>query len=139
MSNAQERLVITSEMKFLGYVRDFILGFIRKNSLPAELENKVILAIDEAVANVIEHAYEEKNIGYIDILADIDERKLSFTICDNGKSFKPKLMKKLDIQEFIKSGKKGGLGIFLMRQVMDEVKYTFKNGQNQVCLIKYIK
>jgi serine/threonine-protein kinase RsbW len=126
-------------MKFLGYVRDFILGFIRKNSLPAELENKVILAIDEAVANVIEHAYEEKNIGYIDILADIDERKLSFTICDNGKSFKPKLMKKLDIQEFIKSGKKGGLGIFLMRQVMDEVKYTFKNGQNQVCLIKYIK
>ena len=138
MVQRQEHLIVASEMRFLDFVRDFVLKFIRQGSLPADSENRLVLAVDEAVTNVIEHAYKFQLHGYIDIQANLDNDKVSFIITDNGKSFNPQVIKKPNVMEFIKSGEKRGLGIFLMRQIMDEVKYTFKNGQNQVHLVKYI-
>lgn len=138
MVSRQERLIVASEMRLLDFVRDFVLNFVRQSSLPNDFENRLVLAVDEAVTNVIEHAYKLQISGYVDIQASSDEDKVSFVITDNGKSFNPQIIKPPNVEDFIKAHRKRGLGIFLMRQIMDEVKYTFKDGQNRLYLVKYI-
>ncbi|MCK4908897.1 MAG: ATP-binding protein [Planctomycetes bacterium] len=133
-----ERLSITSEMKFLDLVRNVMQKSIRKSKLSDNHENKMVLAVDEAVSNVIEHAYELQKNKFIDIQISSDDQRFQVTIEHKGKSFDPKSMTNPNIRENIRQGKKRGLGIFLIRQTMDEVKYSFKNGQNKLILIKYI-
>jgi len=133
-----ERLVINSDLKHLYLSRHFIREIIRKANLAMSDENKIVLATDEALSNVIQHTYELNKNGYIDINVSVTSQKFQIHIINNGKNFDPGKTKSKDINKRIKQGKKGGLGIFLMRRVMDEVKYSFKDGQNHLTLIKYL-
>ena len=103
-------------------------------------ENKIILAVDEAVTNVIEHGYDEQNDGSIEIDVVSAPAAFKITIRDTGKIFNPTSTPSLNVQDHVKMGRKKGLGIFLMRQIMDEVKYTFRDGvKNELILVKFIK
>lgn len=132
-----ERLVMNSDIKRLKLAREFIASMCGRSKLTTPDQNKVVLAVDEAVSNVIEHAYEQQKTGYIDITVESTNRKFQVSIINGGKDFDPSTIKPPDIMQCIKEHKKRGLGIFLIRQIMDEVKYSFKNGQNQLLLVKY--
>jgi len=134
----KDRLVINSELKHLKLARYFILRILRKVNVAPSDENKIVLATDEALSNIVEHAYEFNKSGYIDINVEVDPRQFQIRIMNGGRDFDMGKVKIKDIVEHIKQGKKRGLGIFLMRRIMDEVKYSFKNGQNQLILIKYL-
>jgi serine/threonine-protein kinase RsbW len=139
MGEVHDRIVITNDTKFLGFVREFMSRMIHASSLSRQDENKVILAVDEAVANIIEHAYENQREGTIDIEVEADAKKFKVTIRDSGRKFSPEAIQDPSVQEHIKIKKKKGLGIFLMRQIMDEVRYTFREGiQNELVLVKYV-
>lgn len=133
-----ERLIINSDLKHLYLARHFIREIVRKSNLTMSDENKIVLATDEALSNVIKHTYELNKNGHIDINVSVTSQKFQIHIINNGKDFDPNKIKNKDINLHIKQGKKGGLGIFLMRRVMDEVKYSFKDGQNHLTLIKYL-
>ena len=121
-------------------LRGFVSQMIAKSVLPKEEENKIIIAVDEAVSNIIEHAYEMQRNGTVCVEIETDQDKFQITISDTGKKFNPDAVKDPDILDHVKSKKKKGLGIFLMRQIMDEVRYTFRDGvQNELVLVKYIK
>ncbi len=136
----REQLVITSDTRHLTAVRDFVSRMIRASKLNRDDENKIILAVDEAVTNIIEHAYEDQAEGSIEIEIELDDHRFSIRILDTGKEFNPDEIHDPDIMDHVKYGKKKGLGIFLMRQIMDEVRYAFKDGiKNEVVLVKYIR
>ena len=136
----RDRLVITSDTKHLSAVRDFVSRMVRLSKLSHDEENKIILAVDEAVTNIIEHAYEDQLEGAIDIEIEVDDHQFQVKIIDTGKEFNPDEITDPDIMDHVKQGKKKGLGIFLMRQIMDEVRYAFKDGiKNEVVLVKYIR
>lgn len=137
---ARQSLVVKSDTMFLMQVRAFIQQSIRSSRLLSADENKIILAVDEAVSNIIEHAYGNHTNGTIEIEVETTEELYRVCIRDQGKSFKPPEKPEIDIQEHIRQGNKRGLGIFLMRRVMDEVNYRFRDGvQNELILTKYIK
>jgi len=121
--------MILSEIKLLKVVRDFIMNNLRQSALTPGNENRIVLAVDEAITNIIEHGYNLERTGYIDIYYCHDTTKVQIDIVNSGKNFDPARIRTPDITEWVKKGKKRGLGIFLMRQIMDEVKYTFKTGQ----------
>lgn len=135
----QDKIIITNELPQIRLVRGIIFRNLRRANLPSEYINRIILAADEAIANIVEHAYPAGQQGRIDVRIKIDGEKVQIKITDNGKSFNPDLVEKPNIRKWVKQGRKKGLGIFLMKQAMDEVKYTFKTGQNQLLLVKYIK
>jgi serine/threonine-protein kinase RsbW len=135
----KDRLVVTNDTKHLILVRDFVSRLIRQSKLTAADENKIILAVDEAVANIIEHAYENQREGTIDVECSADPVKFMVTIRDSGQQFSPEAIETPDMGAHVKSKKKKGLGIYLMRLIMDEVRYTFREGiQNELVLVKYI-
>lgn len=137
---AREQISITSDTRYLSVIREFISRMIRQSSLAREEENKIILAVDEAVTNIIEHGYENVTNGPIDIEVECDASLFRIYVRDSGKRFNPEHINDPDIMEHVRLGKKKGLGIFLMRQIMDEVRYTFREGiKNEVCLTKYVK
>ncbi len=135
-----DKVTISNDTKFLNVVRDFIARQAALGQVPVEDENKVILAVDEAVANIIEHAYEDRRVGTVEVETFITEGRFKVSIKDSGKKFRPDSIETPDMLAHVKAGKRKGLGIFLMRQVMDEVRYIFKEGlENELVLVKYFR
>ncbi len=95
-------------------------------------------SIDEACSNIIEHAYDGENKGQIEISYEITEKWLEFTLRDWGNSFDPEKVPTPDLECCLPDRKASGLGIYIMRQWMDEVEFIHKNGVNTAILRKYI-
>ncbi len=131
-------LRVTSETKNLSVVRDFVSECATRSALPRTEMNKVILAVDEAVSNIMRHGYRG-GPGEIELVVEADPKRIAITILDSGTKFDPDRVQDPDMGEHIRQGRKSGLGIFLMRQIMDEVSYSFREGvRNQLRLVKYL-
>jgi serine/threonine-protein kinase RsbW len=136
----KDRLVVTNDTKYLIVVRDFVSRMIRQSRVTREDENKIILAVDEAVTNIIEHGYDQGVDGQIELEIESDDSQFKVVIRDTGRVFNPESVPNPDMKEHVKAGRKKGLGLFLMRQIMDEVRYRYKDGvQNELTLVKYTK
>jgi len=136
----KDRLVVTNDTKYLIVVRDFIGRMIKQSRVTREDENKIVLAVDEAVTNIIEHGYDPGVEGLIELEVESEDTQFKVVIRDSGRVFNPESVGNPDMQRHIKAGRKKGLGIFLMRQIMDEVRYRFKDGvKNELTLVKYTK
>mgnify|MGYP002521560404 FL=1 len=94
------------------------------------------LALEEAVVNVMTYAYPEGTKGYVDISAQSDNSGLKFVISDSGKPFDPTTKEEVDTTLPAEQREIGGLGIFLVRKMMDSVKYEYKDGHNILTLKK---
>ena len=134
----RDHLQIASQTRSLQEVRAFITRCVTScGVVPPEWLNRIIIAVDEAVTNIIEHAYEFDETGEIDIHIHAQEGMIEILIQDSGKSFDPGNVQKADVQDSVKRAKQGGLGVFLMRRIMDEVTYSFKeNEKNELRLVK---
>ncbi len=94
------------------------------------------LALEEAVVNVMNYAYPEGTIGDILIEAATTETQLVFTIKDSGTPFDPTQVEDPDTTLSIEDRPIGGLGIFLVKQLMDSVTYNYTDGFNILTLKK---
>ena len=130
-------LRITNETKNLSLVRQVVGEVLEKTPFGRPEKDKIVLAVDEAVANVVEHAYAGE-LGNIDIQFILDDERFEITIRDNGKKFNPEMVATPDIHQHIKAGLKGGLGMFLMRKIMDEVRYSLDSTYvNELVMVKF--
>lgn len=134
----KDRLVIANETRHLLAVRDFITRMARHGGLSPEDVHKIALAIDEAVTNIMEHGYNRDEKGTIEIEAEWDKDRFQIVIRDSARVFNPESVPSPDMEEHLKAGRKKGLGLFLMRQIMDEVRYRYKDGvQNELTMVKF--
>ncbi len=134
----RKELSVPSGTEFLSEVRKAVTSCVRSSAFEGEA-NKLVLAVDEAVTNVIEHAYAHDLEGEsaIEIAIEVDSEKFSAEIRDRGKAFDPTNVELPDIKEHVKKGKRSGLGIFLIRRIMDEVRYLSAGGVNTLRMVKY--
>jgi serine/threonine-protein kinase RsbW len=132
------KLRIPSMTDNLQLIRDFVIKIAAKTGFSEENQEQVALAVDEACTNVIKHAHKYNATQPIDILIQTDAAKIKITISDQGSGFDPSSLSKPDLKKLTKEASHGGLGIYLMQTLMDEVDYNFNPGiKNQVQLIKY--
>ena len=132
-------LIIPSSTNSLAEVRNFVEMHGADVGLDEKVISHISLAVDEACTNVIKHAYNNSAKEKIKIKIKTTSNKISITITDNGHHFDPSLIEEPNIAKSQKMKKGGGLGIFLMKKLMDEVKYNAKKNGNQLVLIKYFK
>jgi len=133
------KLRIPSQTDNLELIRYFVGRVAEKVGFDDEDVGKIELACDEACTNVIKHAYNErKQVQSLDIAIKLDYQKLTLVVTDHGKGFDPKAIRIPDMKEYLAELKVGGLGIYLMKTLMDEVDYDIKPGiRNQVRMVKY--
>ncbi len=94
------------------------------------------LATDEAASNVIEHAYEGSANGQIELSCDPKQDRIVITLHDHGKPCDPSQVPQPDLNADLSDRKIGGLGIYLMRKLMDEVHYDITPSGNRLTLVK---
>lgn len=100
---------------------------------------KLNLALDEALANSISYAYPEGTEGNITLEAGMDGDELLFHLIDQGTPFDPTKEGDVDITLSVEERPIGGLGIFLIKQMMDSVTYKRVDDKNILELRKKIK
>ena len=134
-----KELRVKSKTENLSLIRDFVSEKALDAGLPVTAVEKIMLAVDEACTNIIKHAYKSSPEGEIILNVEYDDEKFTITIIDYGKSFNPESIPQPDLQKYYREHKVGGLGIYLMKSLMDDVKYTSIPGKyNQVLLSKNI-
>lgn len=93
---------------------------------------RIELVVDEACTNVVQHAYAGEEPGDLVITCSADAERLVIQIRDWGRSFEPKSVPEPDVQAPLEERSLGGLGVFLIRQFMDEVEYSFDSKQGNL-------
>lgn len=128
--------VFPGSYESLAAIGNFIRQAAQDFGLSSCASYAVETAVDEACSNIIEHAYGGEGIGDIFCSVEMTERELRITLEDTGKPFNPEAIKNPDINSSLEDRDDHGLGLYFMRQWMDEVTFHFSQGRNQVTMIK---
>jgi len=128
-------LEIPADENNLSEVRDFISDVCLRAGFSKRETNNTKLAMDEACTNIIKHAYRDM-AGTIRIDVEAEPGRVEINIFDRGKSFDWSDVKDPDLQQYVEIGKKGGLGIYLMNRLMDDLDYQAGDHGNRLFMVK---
>ena len=135
-----KELKVKSKTENLSVIRDFISTSAAEARVTPDVVENIILAVDEACTNIIKHAYKSFPDGELIIKTKSTQSRFIISITDFGNTFKPDSIPEPDLQKYYRQKRVGGLGMYLMKTLMDEVKYTSIPGKhNEVLLSKNIK
>ncbi len=126
-------LTVPGRFENLAQIADFIAQLAQKQGWNEEDTFHVQMAVDEACSNVIEHAYGPNWQGNIDLSCCVqDQGDLVISIHDNGAPFDPTAVPEPQIGGDLDSISEGGLGMYFMRKLMDEVTFHFDEKEGNV-------
>ena len=138
-STLTETLTIKNDVHEVTRFSSFIKSALEKLGIEKSLAGQLRLAVEEAVVNVIDYAYPLDTEGDITIKLMSDGHTLRFQIIDSGVAFDPTAKEKADTTLSAEDRQIGGLGILLVRELMDTINYERTDGTNVLTLIKKIK
>lgn len=132
-------LTIPSATRCLRKVRKFVTQHAQQAKLTEKHLNALIMAVDEACANVIEHAYQQDPDNELTITITIKSTRVVVKIRDHGLPFNREDYQRPNVVELSRKRRSGGLGVDIMRRMMDKVEYSAHENMNEVRLIKFIR
>ncbi len=116
-----------------------IIRLTKESCLATSLSKKAIssvtLAIEEGVTNIIRHAYLYEK-GKINLKIVIYKKLIVFSLIDTGRSFTPDENSSVNLEKLVETGRKGGLGFYLIKKIMDSVEYISTSGINELRMTK---
>lgn len=133
-----EGITLKNDVKEVEKLGAFVKQVAESLSLDKSLTGKLRLAVEETVVNVMEYAYPQGTTGDVNIRATSNGRRLKFIISDSGIPFNPTEVTAADTTLSAEERPIGGLGILLVRELMDSINYERINGQNVLTLTKSI-
>lgn len=137
-SEIYKQLTIRNKIEELNRVVVFLEQLEVEWQLPASSLVSINLVLEEALSNVIFYAYEDESVQEIRIDFEYADNQLDITIRDRGKPFDPTRNEDPDIDLPVEERPIGGLGIFLIRKIMDEVNYERLGEENILRMSKKI-
>ncbi|MBN1479822.1 tetratricopeptide repeat protein [candidate division KSB1 bacterium] len=132
---AKEELRVPGRVEYLGELRDFVTRVGKKYGFSERIINAFKLSIDEAATNIIKHAYRDWD-GDVTLRVMAKKDSLTMVLIDQGKYFDPRQVNSPDLQRYVEIGKKGGLGIFIMRRLLDKIEYRKSEEGNELWMVK---
>ena len=112
-----------AKFEYLDEIREFVGAIARAGGFTDKDVYNIQLATDEAASNIIEHAYEKISDGVLELSCGVRDDLITIILIDHGESFDPSEIPLPDLKADLSNRKIGGLGIFLMRKLMDDVHY----------------
>ena len=116
-------------------IRDFG-SFGDEKDIPLPIIHKICIVIDELLSNIISYAYQDKKEHIVDINIKLNGERLEIKITDDGFPFNPLAMLPPDTKLGLEERELGGLGIHLVKNIMDEYQYKRLKGENIIVLVK---
>ena len=121
-----------AKFEYLDEILVFVGTIARDGGFGDKDVYNIQLATDEAASNIIEHAYEKIKDGVLELSCGVKDGLITIVLIDHGESFDPSEIPLPDLKADLSDRKIGGLGIFLMRKLMDDVHYEVKSNNSNV-------
>lgn len=134
----KKRLVLPNDIETIPQLNEFIDLVAEEVGLDMSLTMSLNLAMEEAVVNVMDYAYPDGQKGNVDIEVTADQEWMTFVITDTGIAFDPTTKEDADTTLSAEERPIGGLGIFLVRQLMDDINYKREGNKNVLTLRKML-
>jgi len=130
-------LTVEATVENVEAVTAFVNEHLESYGCPMKVQIQIDIAIDELFGNIAYYAYDAET-GLATVRVDVEKDPLAaiITFIDNGKPFDPLSREDPDVTLSAEERKIGGLGLFLVKNTMDDVKYEYKDGQNILCIRK---
>ena len=138
MARLRQSLTLPNDISTIPQLSEFIEGICEELNLDMSITMNLNLALEEAVVNVMEYAYPIGVQGDVTIEAIANETCLVFIISDSGIPFDPTQKEEVDTTLSVEERSIGGLGIHLVREIMDFVDYKYRDSKNILTLSKKI-
>ena len=135
-TNHSHTLSVQASTKHLAKVRHFVAGHASKFGFNQQQVSDIRLAVDEAFTNIIEHAYQNDEQQSVKIALGQNGKTFWISLFDSGKSFSLDDYKEPDVEQKIKQKKRGGVGVYLIKKLMDNVEYLREGPQNEIRMTK---
>ena len=134
-----KELTIEATVENITPVTDFVNGLLEEFDCPLKAQTQIDVAIDELFGNIAHYAYDPKT-GPATVQVEVQEDPMAviITFIDHGKPYDPLSGKDPDLTLPLEERKEGGLGVFLVKKVMDDVRYEYKEGRNILRIKKHI-
>lgn len=130
------RIILKNELPEISRGVDHLEEFGQTNKIPSKIIYDFAMAFDELVTNIISYGYGDNNTHEIIIELKIDDGYMTAMICDDAKPFNPLEQPAVDVSKPVEDRQIGGLGIFLVRNLMETVAYEYKDGRNIFKMMK---
>lgn len=134
----RKEIKIKNQVGELERVNQFVEEIGEELGLDMELQMNLNLVMEEMVSNVIFYAYPEGKIADIELLAESDGKELTFVLSDRGKEFDPTLKDDADPDINPMERDIGGMGIYIVKNIMNQVTYQRLEGKNLLTMKKEI-
>ena len=134
----RKELRIKNQISELEKVAQFIEEIGEELGLSMELQMNLNLVMEEMVTNVIFYAYPQGEVADIELLAKSDGKELTFVLSDQGKEFDPTAKEDADLDVNPADRELGGMGIFIVKNIMNKVTYQRLEGKNLLTMTKGI-
>lgn len=132
-----EQLRIPANIEQLGAVMEFVDEVLERGDCPLEIRTLIDVAVEEIFVNIASYAYtSDKGVTELNAGFEGEPRRVVITFKDSGVPYDPLENPDPDISLSAEERSVGGLGIFLVKQIMDKVGYRYENGQNILTLEK---
>jgi serine/threonine-protein kinase RsbW len=136
MAASAPTITIPSATRYLKRVRRFVDQQATAAGLPERAVDEMMLAVDEACANAIEHAYGGRANGTVEVTTERAPGLFTVIIRHTGVPFDPSTYQPPDVARSIHERRKGGFGVALMHRLVDTVEFRHRGGASEVCLVK---
>lgn len=131
------KLTVPGRFEYLAAIADFISEAGCEANFAQDTIFHVQMAVDEACSNIIEHAYRGQDQGEIKLSSECQEGEWIITIQDTGRPFDPCAVPKPNLNIKVDDIKTGGLGLYFIHQLMDNVEFTFDDKKgNRLRMVK---
>lgn len=132
----EKSIILSNEISEISKLNEFVEEIGNEFSLTPDVVFNLNLVLEEAVVNVINYAYPKEDHQSIYLSARLHEDSIILVLTDSGVEFDPTIAPEVDITLSAEERSIGGLGIFLIRQIMNEVRYDRIDGKNILTLEK---
>ena len=135
----RKEISIKNEVGELARVASFVEEIGEELNLDMELQMNLNLVLEEMVSNVIFYAYPKDTNADIELIAESDGKELTLMLSDRGREFDPTLKPDLDVTVNPADRELGGMGIFIVKNIMNQVTYQRLKGKNLLTMKKKIE
>ena len=129
-----DTLVLDNDIQDLERLEPFLNDFFERKNLDRSHLSQMDLAMEEAIANVIMYAYPEGEKGTVEVFLEVEDNQIHACISDAGAPFNPLQQPDAELSSSIEERSIGGLGIHLIKEIMDKVEYQYKDGKNRLTM-----
>jgi len=130
-----KELIIEAQVENLERVLTFVTDELETKECTTKLKTQVSIAVEEVFVNIVHYAYNPE-VGGVTIRLVITDEEITIEFEDKGKSFNPLLAKDPNITLDASERDIGGLGIMMVKKIMDKVEYQYKDNKNLLIIKK---